>query len=235
MLVVDDEPDMARGIIRILKLEGYDVHSAASGEEAIVQAKEFQPDGILMDIKMPGIDGVEAYRQIRTICPNAFVIFMTAFSSLVREARDEGAVEVLTKPLDPLRACRLIAKALVTRPVLIVDDDENFGESLSRVLKSKGYAVQRACSGAQACKLFEKNPRSFVLLDMRLGDVTGLELLQTLKERNPTAMVIQMSGYSDMEELMKKGMELSATAFLIKPLDLDCLFATMEHTLQYPK
>jgi CheY-like chemotaxis protein len=113
MLVVDDEPDMARGLRRILKLEGYEVAIAGSGEEAIEQAREWHPDGILMDINMPGIDGVEAYRQIREVCPGAFVIFMTAYSSLVEEARDEGAIDVLTKPLDPGATRDLVAKALL--------------------------------------------------------------------------------------------------------------------------
>ena len=65
-----------------------------------------------MDIKMAGIDGVEAYRQIRDICPNSFVVFMTAFSGRADAAREEGAVDVLTKPLDPAKTCELIAKAM---------------------------------------------------------------------------------------------------------------------------
>lgn len=116
MLVVDDEPDMARGLRRILKIHGYDVHTANSGEEAVAEAREWPPDGILMDIKMPGIDGVEAFRRIRAICPHAFVIFMTAFSSLADTAREEGAVDVLTKPVDPAQTCELIATTFVTRP-----------------------------------------------------------------------------------------------------------------------
>lgn len=235
MLVVDDEPDMANGLRRILKLQGYDVHIAHSGEEAVDQAREWMPNGILMDLKMPGMDGVEAYRQIRTICPNAFVIFMTAFSSMVEQAREEGAVDVLTKPLDPEATCELIAKALVTRPVLIVDDDTDFCESLSRVLKTKGCDVQTATSAAHALALFEKQPRSVVLLDMRLENTTGLEVLGTLKERNEKALVIQMSGFAEMEDMMAQGMQLSATACFNKPLDIDGMLATIEQAMQHPK
>lgn len=227
MLVVDDEPDMARGLRRILKIKGYDVQIAECGEEAIEQAREWQPDGILMDLKMPGIDGVEAYRQIRTVCPNAFVIFMTAFSSMVGAAYEEGAVDVLTKPLDPERTCELIAKALVTFPVLIVDDDVDFCESLSRIFKAKGSSVQIATSADRALAIFEKRPRSVVLLDMRLGDTNGLELLRALKERNPTALVIQMSGYSEMADCMQQGLELSATACFCKPLDIEAIMTTV--------
>ena len=235
MLIVDDEPDMARGIRRILKLRGYSVQIAHSGEEAIEQAREFLPNGILMDLKMPGMDGVQAYRQIRPLCPNAFVIFMTAFSSLMNDARGEGAVDVLTKPLNPADTCELIAKALVTRPVLVVDDDEDFGNSLCRILESKGSDVQTATTAEQALVLFDKRPRSVVLLDMRLGDTSGLELLRTLKQRNPTALVIQMSGYSDMDDSMRQGLELSATAFFCKPLPIDAVLETIQVAMQHPK
>jgi DNA-binding response OmpR family regulator len=231
VLVVDDEPDMARGIRRILKLEGYDVEVAFSGEEAVERAKVFQPNGILMDLKMPGIDGVEAYRRIRPLCPSAFVIFMTAFSSLVNDALGEGAVDVLTKPLDPSATCELIAKALITRPVLIVDDDEDFCKSLCRILEAKGCDVQSANSPETALAIFEQRPRSIVLLDMRLGESTGLDLLLTLKERNPAALVIQMSGYRDMEDLMKKGMEIAATAYFSKPLPIDAVLATIHDAM----
>lgn len=235
MLIVDDEPDMAQGLRRIFRLQGYEVQIARSGEEAVAQVRDWEPNGILMDLKMPGMDGVEAYRKIRTICPNAFVIFMTAFSSMVQQAREEGAVDVLTKPLDPGATCELIAKALVSRPVLIVDDDTDFSESLKRILVSKGFHVQTAQAADIALALFEKQPRSVVLLDMRLEGTTGLELLLTLKERNEKALVIQMSGFAEMEDLMEQSMALSATACFHKPLDVDRVLATIEQAMQHPK
>ena len=112
ILVVDDEHDMAQGLRRLLAMRGYQVDIAHSGEEAVNSARRSRPDGILMDLQMPGIDGVEAFRRIRTHCPNTFVIFMTAFSNMADQARDEGPVEVLTKPLDPEATCNLISKAL---------------------------------------------------------------------------------------------------------------------------
>jgi two-component system NtrC family response regulator/two-component system nitrogen regulation response regulator GlnG len=112
ILVVDDEQDMAQGLRRLLRLEGYEVEVANSGEEAIRRARDWHPEGILMDLKMPGIDGLDAYRGIRLLCPNAFVIFMTGYSVMAEQAGAEGAVAVLSKPLDPASTCEMIANAL---------------------------------------------------------------------------------------------------------------------------
>jgi len=108
LLVVDDEADMRNGLSRNLKTRGYRVSMASTGEEAVRQAGEVSPDGVLMDIRMPGINGVEAFRRIRDKCPGSFVIFMTAHSDLSDEAAILGAGEVLIKPFDFARLCRHI-------------------------------------------------------------------------------------------------------------------------------
>jgi CheY-like chemotaxis protein len=115
VLVVDDEPDMVRGIRRLLRLKGLEVETALSGEEAVEKARNWQPHGILIDLKMGDMDGLEAYRKIRPLCPSAFVIFMTAFSSLAKDAVDEGAVQVLTKPFNPAKTCDLIVDSLISK------------------------------------------------------------------------------------------------------------------------
>jgi DNA-binding NtrC family response regulator len=188
-----------------------------------------------MDIRMPGIDGVEAYRRIREIAPNAFVIFMTAFSTLSEEAQDEGPVTVLSKPLDLDDVCSLIEHAAVNRPVLIVDDDPDFLQSLSRTLHAHGFDVHRARDMDNALAIFEKRPRSLVLLDMKLDEASGLDVLREIKQRNPQALVVQMSGFPEMEPEMKQGLTLSSYAHFMKPFDIDLLVTTMRRAMRDPK
>ena len=80
-------------------------------------------------------------------------------------------------------------------------------------------------------EVFEKQPRAIVLLDMKLEDATGLDVLAVLKKTNPSAVVIQMSGYPEMSELMKKGIEMSAFTSLTKPFEPDQLFHTLEQAM----
>lgn len=108
LLVVDDEPDLASSLSRILKTRGFCVETAHDGENAVEWARDHEPDGVLMDIRMPGINGVEAFRRIRALHPEAFVIFMTGHSELVREAQNERPIAVMSKPVDPGQICDLI-------------------------------------------------------------------------------------------------------------------------------
>ncbi|QDT31843.1 response regulator [Thalassoglobus polymorphus] len=102
VLVVDDESGMRRTIARVLKASGYDVETASNGEHGISLAKTFQPHFVLIDVRMPGIGGVEAYRQLKQIVPESFTIFMSAFftDEVVGEVHAIGPVELLSKPLD---------------------------------------------------------------------------------------------------------------------------------------
>lgn len=108
LLIVDDEPDMLRSLRRILRLRGYQVDTASSGEEAIQRARQGKPDGILVDLRMPGMDGVEACRRIRSIDPNVVVLLMTAGSELIDDTRRDANFEVFSKPLDLDEVCQVI-------------------------------------------------------------------------------------------------------------------------------
>lgn len=100
ILVVDDEPDMANGLARVLKSRSYKVRQAFGGQEAVQQVEDSCPRAVVMDIKMPDMNGIDAFVKMKTSCPDLPVVFMTGFSEYVDRAREEGAVAVLGKPLD---------------------------------------------------------------------------------------------------------------------------------------
>ena len=102
ILLVDDDAGMVETLGDILNVRGYAVTTAESGEAAIASLNNRHFDLVLMDIKMPGVDGVSALHVVRRLAPATPVVMMTAFTrdELVAEARMAGAVEILPKPLD---------------------------------------------------------------------------------------------------------------------------------------
>jgi DNA-binding NtrC family response regulator len=102
ILIVDDDVGMVETLGDILSARDYDVVKADSGEAAIEHVRRATFDVVLMDIKMPGLNGVEALQVMRRITPALKVIMMTAFTrdELVDQAHRATAVAVVPKPLD---------------------------------------------------------------------------------------------------------------------------------------
>lgn len=100
VLVVDDEPLTLRTISRGLTTEGFEVFTAGSGEDALKIFEEEKPDLVLLDIVLPGIDGVEVLRQIKATAPASIVVMMSAYHMVDRavEAMKLGAFDYLIKP-----------------------------------------------------------------------------------------------------------------------------------------
>ena len=102
MLIVDDDADMTETLADVLTDMGYEVAVAENGYQAIEMVRQNKYDVALMDIKMPGINGVETFKEVKRIRPQTRVIMMTAYSvqDLIQEALKEGAYAVIYKPMD---------------------------------------------------------------------------------------------------------------------------------------
>lgn len=102
VLVIDDQPGIRRLLAEVLQEDGYDVEVAANGQEALQKVKEITPGLILMDMKMPGMDGLETFRELKKIGKAERVVMMTAYGELelVKEAINLGAYKYITKPFD---------------------------------------------------------------------------------------------------------------------------------------
>ncbi|MDA8234589.1 MAG: response regulator [Clostridia bacterium] len=102
VLVVDDQLGVRRLLFEAFQEDGYKVDLAGNGLEAVDRVKQGMPDLILMDMKMPGMNGLEALRVIKAMDSSASVIMMTAYGELeiVTEAMSLGVKEYVTKPFD---------------------------------------------------------------------------------------------------------------------------------------
>ena len=235
VLVVDDDQSMVATLRDILMATGHEVDVAYSGTEAIEVVGELRPDCILMDIRMPGPNGVESFREIKRLSPESFVIFMTAYSdsALVDEARTEGAVEILPKPLDLEVLLGLIRSTAERTAILVVDDDVSFCDSLAEALEARGCDVRRARSFDEALAAYGREPRRATVIDMKLDDGhTGVEAIPLLRRLNPRGVIVLITGFSELVDEMRDGLELSASAAMTKPLEVEELLATIQREVE---
>jgi DNA-binding NtrC family response regulator len=113
MLIVDDEQIVLRSLADWFRDDGYIVGTASSGKEALAKLTEEEWDIFLLDIKMPGMSGLELQKKVKEINPDAIIIIMTAFASVdsAVQALKEGAYDYLTKPFDPEHVGHLVKNA----------------------------------------------------------------------------------------------------------------------------
>ncbi|WKA50317.1 response regulator [Planococcus liqunii] len=102
ILIVDDQTGIRLLLNEVFKKEGFLTLMAANGREALAKAKEIQPDVVLLDMKMPGMDGLEILRNLKQLGSEIQVIMMTAYGELdlIEESIDSGAASYFTKPFD---------------------------------------------------------------------------------------------------------------------------------------
>jgi DNA-binding NtrC family response regulator len=115
--------------------------------------------------------------------------------------------------------------------ILIVDDDEIMQQTLADVLKKKGYEIFSVGSGNGALSIIKKNIIDLVLLDMRLPDVDGIEVLKKIKELDTEILVIMMTAYSDVQTAVSS-MKSGAYHYINKPFELEELKLLIEKGLE---
>lgn len=103
VLIVDDQPGMTETLADILEDEGCEVATVTNGVQALQYVAAHSVDMVLMDVIMPGMNGVELFRALKRVSPHTPVVMMTGYkvTHLVQDAMEEGSVAVLQKPVDP--------------------------------------------------------------------------------------------------------------------------------------
>ncbi|MCK5053065.1 MAG: response regulator [Anaerolineales bacterium] len=232
ILIVDDNEEFCATLTDILKVKGHEVESVHNGFDALDAVKSGNFTLVLLDIKMPVMNGVETYKRLKQIAPQVRVIMMTAFAleDLIRDALREGAYGIFHKPIDFNMLFESIDRASPNGALLlVVDDNQDLCSNINDVFTEKGYRVSVAHDGTDAIQQARKNNFDILLIDMKMPVLNGLETYLAIRDFRPDTVALLMSAFiDDMKDEIRRAEKESAYVCFEKPLDMDQLLEVLE-------
>jgi DNA-binding NtrC family response regulator len=231
ILIVDDDVDICWNLSDILTDLGYRVDTAPNGEAALELVRKKPYDVALLDLKMPGMDGLTLYREIKRLRAGTVAIIVTAYASstTAEQAMAAGAWQVLPKPVDFPKLLRLVEEALGQPLVMVVDDDHALCTNLWDVLRERGYRACMAHDEYGAVERIKERSYRVVLIDMKLSMGEGRRVFEAVRQADPKARTILITGFrSETEPLVEKLLAEGADAVCYKPFDMPQLLAALK-------
>lgn len=245
VLLVDDSPVFLTSTRRYLQARTHVeiVGVAGSGEEAVQKAIELQPDLVLMDLYLPGINGIEATRQIKNRLPHMRIVVFTFYDldEYALAARSAGAEELVPKSRLAEEFGRLLEKAPMVASesgpdsnaqILVVDDSPTVRKMVMTALRPLGTGFVEAGNGLEAIEQLALNEFAAMTLDLNMPDVHGLEVLTYMRQAGleGQVQVLVLTTRDDIETL-QTAQQLGAARYLTKPFTPAQLLTTMRELL----
>lgn len=231
ILVVDDEVDTCRNLSDILADLGYEVDVAHDGPSALEKVRRKSYDIALLDLKMPGMDGLTLYREIKKLRADTVAIVVTAYasSSTAEAALAAGAWQLLSKPVELPKLLGLVEQAVDQPLVMVVDDDPDLCQNLWDLLRERGYRVCLAHDEQEASERLLGRDFRVVLIDMKLPGGDGTSVFRLVRDSNPQARTVIITGFrGETEQLVQKVVAEGADAVCYKPFDVPQLLETLQ-------
>ena len=225
VLVVDDEKIIRDFFSRLLSAQGLEVVSAEDGYKALELAKAGKFNLYFLDVRMPGMDGLQTYRRLRQIDSQGLIVMMTGYAveEVLQQAVKEGAYGAIRKPFDISEIKGIIDKIAAERReplnILAIDDDEAVLGFFANLLKNKNQKYTLAKNKEEAISAVKKEKFDLIYLDLVLKDTSGDQLYKEIKNIVPDAEIIMMTGYPEKLKMIEG--EVKIEACLYKPFDIE--------------
>ncbi|MEI9938672.1 MAG: response regulator [Pseudomonadota bacterium] len=226
LLVIEDDPVLAEQLVDIIRARRLKVLVASTGEEGVRLAAKHRPQGIVLDVTLPDVDGWTVMERLRTD-PRTREIPVHFVSGVDSPDRGLalGAIGYLMKPATHAElalAVRALAPGAqgATRRVLVVEDSAPEGDSLCELLRREQFEALRVGSAREALDALEKTTFGCMILDLGLPDMDGLAVLETLRARGQanSPRVIVHTGRA-LNKRETKQLEAYAEAVVLKEGD----------------
>lgn len=224
ILVVDDEDSLRLSLSSILELEGYEVKDAENGYKAIELAKQEDFDIMFSDIRMPGLNGTETFKEIKKIKPDIIGVMMTAYAlnDLIVEALNSGAFTCLSKPFE-IDTILSTIKDVVARPfAVVVDKDAKSKVSFVNSLKNCGLNVT-SCDIDKIDFLAKHRP-DILIIEASADTVQTLQVLNKIKELLNTMPETILVTNKENQSLISEVKKIGVNNFVEIPLETAKVF-----------
>jgi CheY-like chemotaxis protein len=248
LLVIDDDRLNCDMFAAVFSRQGYHVVAATSGQEGLALFRQRRPRVTLLDLRMPGMDGLTVLKEIRAHDPAAGVIILGggATEDQENQARELRVTDFFRKglSLDMLigvvdQVARQDVREKVgsellsaecpplNETIMVVDDDPLVRDLLVRFLSLRGYHVLTAKEGADALALAAECKPDLILLDLVMPGMGGLEVLRSLREKEYAGGVILLTS-NHRENLLAEAWAMGPQEVLGKPVDLERLLTAVQ-------
>jgi DNA-binding response OmpR family regulator len=195
-LVIEDDPHAVALMSAQLKVAGFRVRHAISGELALQLVSDFTPDLITLDIRLPGMDGWDFLARIKELPAWANVpVVVVSLDASHDIGVSVGAKAVLQKPFGPGELRQELDRLGFQPPshgeikIMIVDDDPCALELMTAYLRQPGYTILTAFGGQEGIAMIQQHKPDLVVLDLLMPDIGGIEVVEALKRDPDTASI----------------------------------------------
>lgn len=202
-----------------------------------------QIDIVLADINLTDINAVDLLKRIKSQKATTEVIFITdsGHHNLVVEALRNGTIDYLKKPINLEEVSTVIGRTAekivknkgltYKNTVLIIDDNQDVVERLRKVLEKENYATFGAYSGKEGIEVIKNNRIDAVVTDIKMSDISGIDVLEKVKQLYQDIEVIMVTGY-DEQELAVRALKAGAIDYLHKPINLEELIHAINKAVE---
>ena len=224
ILVIEDDSDFAEVLRDFCHKKSMQFLHAGSGELGLKLAREFQPDGIILDINLPGIDGWEVLDQLKKDMNTRHIpVHMMSSHEKSIDALHRGAIGYLSKPAtrEKLTESFALMESVMDngmQNVLVIEDNTAMRISIKQLLSNSNIKITESRTGSDGLNKIESETFDCVIMDLGLPDITGFQLLKKLENSNKISQIPPVIIYTGMELTNEQQAELEnyASSIIIK-------------------
>ena len=222
ILIIEDDPNFAKILYKHCKSRGFKSIASQTGEYGLKLAAQLIPSAIILDIKLPGIDGWRVLDILKENPSTRHIpVHIMSGDEETIAASTKGAIGYLTKPIKKGVLDSAFGKIesfinKETGNLLLIEDDENLRRSIKILIGEKGVNITDASTGKEALDLLKDNDYDCMILDLGLSDMSGFDLIEKLNKTNYNKPPIIVYTGKDLTKKENETLQKYAESIIIK-------------------